>query len=178
MLSNQNYTFRELKLSDIPEVLRIEKSATDFPWSEKAHSDALYANYPSFLIETQIETVNVVTSKETSQKYSPLSKESVQIVGFVICDFLVHECHLLNIVVNPKFQRKGFAKKLLLHLIEKASGNSSEAIILEVRESNLSAINLYESLGFTIIGSRKNYYRGNTQQDLSREDAIVMKKTL
>ena len=41
-------------------------------------------------------------------------------------------------------------------------------IILEVREGNVAARNLYDSLGFTQIGVRKRYYED------SREDAIVM----
>ena len=39
---------------------------------------------------------------------------------------------------------------------------------LEVRESNYSAINLYESVGFKIYGKRKNYYADN------HEDAYIM----
>ena len=39
---------------------------------------------------------------------------------------------------------------------------------LEVRESNITAINLYESMGFKIYGKRKNYYADN------HEDAYIM----
>ena len=41
-------------------------------------------------------------------------------------------------------------------------------ITLEVRESNVAAISLYEKLGFTSIGQRKNYYQDNG------ENAIIM----
>jgi ribosomal-protein-alanine N-acetyltransferase len=41
-------------------------------------------------------------------------------------------------------------------------------LLLEVRESNLGAISLYESLGFVQVGRRKNYYqiekKGQTEQ--------------
>ena len=39
---------------------------------------------------------------------------------------------------------------------------------LEVRESNLPAIRLYEKHGFAVVGKRKNNY------DLPKEDALLM----
>ena len=54
--------------------------------------------------------------------------------------------------------------------------NSVESIQLEVRESNLRAINLYKSVGFTEDGIRKNYYPLlNTSK---RENAILMSKSV
>ena len=41
-------------------------------------------------------------------------------------------------------------------------------LTLEVRESNLPAIRLYEKLGFQVVGRRKNYYREE------HEDALLM----
>jgi ribosomal-protein-alanine N-acetyltransferase len=38
-------------------------------------------------------------------------------------------------------------------------------VILEVRESNIAAINLYKSVGFSQYGKRENYYKN--------EDAIL-----
>ena len=43
------------------------------------------------------------------------------------------------------------------------------SIILEVRKSNFSAINLYLKFGFSELGIREKYYYDG-------EDAIVMKK--
>ena len=48
------------------------------------------------------------------------------------------------------------------------SNNSNSIVTLEVRKSNLVAINLYQKLGFEIVGTRKNYYFDN------REDALIM----
>ena len=43
-------------------------------------------------------------------------------------------------------------------------------MILEVRASNLAAVNLYQKLGFKTIGTRRNYYQYNGV----KEDALVM----
>jgi len=45
---------------------------------------------------------------------------------------------------------------------------------LEARPSNLSAIRLYQSLGFRQIGVRRGYY----QAIEGREDAIVLKRAI
>ena len=45
-----------------------------------------------------------------------------------------------------------------------------ENFTLEVRESNLPAVRLYESLGFTVEGIRKNFYRDPA------ENALIMWK--
>jgi ribosomal-protein-alanine N-acetyltransferase len=50
-------------------------------------------------------------------------------------------------------------------------------IILEVRPSNESALQLYQSLGYEQIGSRKNYYPVDAVNGL-REDALVLAKSI
>lgn len=60
---------------------------------------------------------------------------------------------LLRIGVDPKYRHTGLAKKLIYQLFQYKLG-----IFLEVKESNLNAILLYESLDFKCIHSRKNYY--------------------
>ena len=82
--------------------------------------------------------------------------------------FLADEVHLLNIGIAPAFQRRGYARRLMEHLVELAESDGREHIILEVREGNTAARNLYDSMGFAQIGTRKRYYED------SLEDAIVM----
>ena len=72
---------------------------------------------------------------------------------------------LIYIYVSPGYRRAGIAKKLIENFIKKVKPKS---IMLEVRHSNIPAINLYKSLGLQIISERKGYY-------LNSEDANVMK---
>ena len=50
-------------------------------------------------------------------------------------------------------------------------------IILEVRPSNVAALQLYQSLGYEQIGLRKNYYPVDAANGL-REDALVLAKSI
>lgn len=149
------FFIRKIQKNDLLELVQLEEIATDFPWSEKAHQDAITQNYPSLLIEIQSD-----------------------IAAFIVFNAYVDECHLLNLVVKPEYQGHGFAKQLFQAMYQYAIDSHLSRIILEVRISNVAAINLYRQLGFKQIGERKNYYRGNPNQDLAREDAIVMEKIL
>ena len=57
---------------------------------------------------------------------------------------------------------------LLNHLIQKVCCNSIKDILIEVRESNDTAMAFYKKSGFIIKGHRKGYYSD------TKEDAILM----
>lgn len=63
--------------------------------------------------------------------------------------------HLL--AVNPKHRNKGYAKSLLLKVINE-NKNKIKAVHLDVMLTNLSASKLYESVGFKYIGQKEVYY--------------------
>ncbi len=75
------------------------------------------------------------------------------------------ESELLNLAVAPEFRRRGVARGLFKLFQERAA----TVIFLEVRESNMAARGLYNSLGFQEVGVRRQYY------PKSLESAIVMK---
>jgi ribosomal-protein-alanine N-acetyltransferase len=86
--------------------------------------------------------------------------------GFVVFrDIVAGERELLNIAVAPEFRRKGIARGLWEASLRDFHGN----IFLEVRESNVAAIALYNSLNFKVISRRDKYYQSPA------EAAIVMK---
>lgn len=79
---------------------------------------------------------------------------------------------ILNLLVCPAQRRRGLAQKLLQYVFELAQKASVQAMLLEVRASNIAALALYEKLGFIQVGTRRGYY----QQ--SGEDAYVMRCAL
>ena len=91
-----------------------------------------------------------------------IAERSGEPCGFLVSRDLAGEIEVLNLASAPDIRRQGVATALL---------GSIEApeIFLEVRESNTVARKLYEKLGFTIVGTRPEYY------DDPVETAIVMR---
>lgn len=101
--------------------------------------------------------------------------DEVACYAFMMIGF--EESNLLNISVNPKFQRQSLASKLLHHLLLISRINHAKHMWLEVRESNQAAINLYQKHHFDVIGKRKNYYK--YQDDAGKtvkEHALLMSR--
>lgn len=88
------------------------------------------------------------------------------VVGYMGLQIFSGEGYVTNVAVLPDFRRMGIAKKLIEHQLQ----NEMSFITLEVRESNLPAIKLYESCGFENVGIRPKFYSNPT------ENAIIMTK--
>ncbi len=87
--------------------------------------------------------------------------------GFIFTIDTFDAEEIIKIAISKKKRRQGLAFKLLSYLIEH---QKRDQLFLEVRESNIGAINLYLKIGFEKVGIRKNYYQDK------KENAIVMKK--
>ncbi len=94
------------------------------------------------------------------------------VVGYCGMWLAVDQGQITNVAVDPSYRNQGIATSLINNLIEVCIDNNLESITLEVRESNVSAINLYTKLGFTNVGCRNNYYKNPT------ENGILMTKFL
>ena len=76
-----------------------------------------------------------------------------------------YEVHTIG--VDPAYRGCGIGRRLVEHLLAFA-GDS--VVFLEVRTDNATAIALYESVGFVVVGMRKRYYR------VSGADAYTMRR--
>ena len=90
--------------------------------------------------------------------------------GLTAAYCLLKETDMMNIAVDPDYRRQGIAEKLCLALVEALKEKGNHCLTLEVRASNAPAIALYEKLGFTQVGLRKNYYHK------PKEDALILRK--
>jgi ribosomal-protein-alanine N-acetyltransferase len=84
----------------------------------------------------------------------------------------ITECEIYNIAVKKKYQGQGIGKKMLDEVILIAKMNKSQAVWLEVRDSNFKAKNFYRVNSFEQVYERKNFYSNPP------EKAIVMKRNL
>lgn len=76
------------------------------------------------------------------------------------------ELEILNLAVLPDQRRKGYAARILAALLQAAAKMGMQKAVLEVRESNIGAISLYEKHGFRLEGIRAGYYPDNAENAL------------
>ena len=100
-----------------------------------------------------------------------VAKINSEIVGFAGIIPILDEADISNIVVHKDFRNKKIGSLLLKSLIELSTSLNIKCLNLEVRESNIYAIKLYEKHGFEVCGIRKNYYNHS-------ENAVLMRKFL
>ncbi|TAM81806.1 MAG: ribosomal-protein-alanine N-acetyltransferase [Acidobacteria bacterium] len=91
-----------------------------------------------------------------------------EIVGFAALYRIDRESELWNIAVEMGHRRQGVGRALLRESCIRLSEAGVHRLFLEVRESNLPAVELYYSFGFELLGRRKDYYLN------PREDALVL----
>jgi ribosomal-protein-alanine N-acetyltransferase len=95
-------------------------------------------------------------------------------VGFALSRQIVDEAELLLLATAPASRRKGVAAALLRSVVTEAREKNASKLHLEVREGN-EAIKLYRTAGFTKVGERRAYYRGNAGQTF---DAFTFRREL
>lgn len=140
---------RKMKHTDFSAILGIERRVYEFPWTEGVFKDCLKTSgYSCWVCET------------------PDGK----ILGYAIVSLMVGEAHIMNIGVDPTLHKRGIGRKMLHHVIDVARKGKAETVFLEVRPSNIGAIELYRKTGFNEIGIRKGYYPAKE----GREDALML----
>lgn len=151
MVEDKDFQIRFLTPADIPSIFAIEKIAYYSPWTEETFERCFQMHYVAMGLE-----------------------DENHLYGYVFFSLQVGECHILNLCVNPREQRKGLGRQLLMAALQEAKAKGAGVAYLEVRRSNKSAIALYDKTGFVQIGERKKYY----PSDDGGEDALVFAKDL
>ncbi|MBI1748003.1 MAG: ribosomal protein S18-alanine N-acetyltransferase [Acidobacteria bacterium] len=93
-------------------------------------------------------------------------------VGFIIARFVEEDAEIMKIGVHPQYQKLGIGGRLLEVAIEVAQSHRCVFCYLEVRKSNIAAIQFYIDHYFDHCGYRKAYYASPV------EDAYVMRRHL
>lgn len=114
----------------------------------------------------------VLGSFATGIAWARLAEADGAVVGFTLCRRVGPEAELLLIGVPPVARGNGHGAALLAVARRDAQARGADAIFLEVREDNDPALALYRRGGFTVIGRRRDYYRGPGDR---RFDAITLR---
>ena len=91
-------------------------------------------------------------------------------IGFSLFRTVADESELLLLAVLPGQHRRGVGRRLLNDFLKRARNEGVERVHLEVRDGN-PAVSMYQDVGFTPIGRRRDYYRAENGQ---RFDAITL----
>ena len=140
-----------INLENYHQAFAIQTQCHLFPWSEGVFVDCLTDQYFAY---------QLVLSDKTTGYF----------VGLIVAD----EATLMDIGVADYARGRGLGRLLVNHFISCCKQRDVSNIWLEVRESNASAISLYNSVGFKLIELRKGYY----PQKKGRENGLIMRKSL
>lgn len=150
MPQKDKIVLRKSKLCDISEICRIEnESFSAESWSRKSFEEFLSSEN------------NIMLSAEFDSK----------IAGYILVSIAADEAELLIVASDKPHRRKGIADMLIKEALKQLCGRAGK-FYLEVRESNLSAVNLYIKNGFEKVGLRKNYY------SCPKENALIMSRDI
>ncbi|MEK9825072.1 MAG: ribosomal protein S18-alanine N-acetyltransferase, partial [Methylotenera sp.] len=129
------YQFRPMTEDDLDAIMHIEPHIYSHPWSRGNFVDSLRSGYASWVLLNEDE-----------------------IIGYALMMMVLDEAHLLNLSVAKLYQKRGLGRLLLEHMIAVAKRHGAANMFLEVRPSNISAIALYENIGFNEMAIRRGYY--------------------
>lgn len=132
----------------VPAIAQLESICFSCPWSENSVASELTNALSLWLV----------------------AEEDGRVAGYIGSQTVCEESDMMNVAVHPDFRRRGIGEALVKALETELRARGSHCLTLEVRASNAPAIALYEKLGFSQAGLRKNYYRD------PKEDALILRK--
>jgi len=143
---------REMLHEDLPAVHAIENRSFTTPWQ-----------LDSFISEL-----------DNSDAVLKVAVFSGKVAGYVCIRAILDSAHVLDLAVMPDYRRMGFGGLLLMNALQEIRMFRPELrnVTLEVRESNIAAIRLYEKFGFAQTGRRRGYYQR------PHEDAVIMERDM
>ncbi|MEA1922916.1 MAG: ribosomal protein S18-alanine N-acetyltransferase [Pseudomonadota bacterium] len=145
------FIFTYATLEDLPELLAIERTSFEHPWSKESLAGELSDPLSSIIIAK--------------------SSSNPDICGYSCYKIIPPEAELLRVAVSPEGRRQGTAKALLNEMFSLLRLRQVVTVYLEVSETNRAAIALYKKSGFLVTGSRPGYYdHGTTAALLLQQD--------
>jgi ribosomal-protein-alanine N-acetyltransferase len=143
---------RPMRAEDLDIIMQIEPTIYSHPWTRGNFADSLNSGYSAWVL-----------------------LDDEEIIGYALLMMAMDEAHLLNLSVAKHRQKQGFGHYLLEHMLTIAKNHRATNMFLEVRPSNISAISLYENMGFCEISVRRGYYPADPKiSETGREDAVLM----
>lgn len=141
---------REMNDQDIDTCYEIQAESIIHPWSHDMFVDDYKNDNSLYYVH---ETDDAITS-------------------YIAYQIVLDEATIMSIATKKDERKKGYGNVLLNGTFNKLKDKGIKKIFLEVRSTNVDAINLYKKNEFEEMSVRKNYYNDPTC------DAIIMVKNL
>lgn len=151
MESGTSLSIRRMEDRDLQRVVEIDQRSFTLPWS--------LTSYQFEIRRSRISRCFVAEVEEAGE---------LVIAGMSVAWVVVDEIHIGTIAVDKSYRKRGIGTALMQRIHQQAKQERLKAAHLEVRVSNKKAQNLYQKLGYEVVGIRKGYYADN------REDALLM----
>ena len=98
-----------------------------------------------------------------------VAEENGEVVGYTMCRIetgipsfkllgITKKGHVISIAVSPEHQRKGIGSALMREAMQAMVNYKAKECYLEVRASNLPAVNLYRKMEFEVARTNRGYY--------------------
>jgi ribosomal-protein-alanine N-acetyltransferase len=140
---------------DVDALASLERRCYTHPWSVRGFRDALRRGERGLVLVAR----------------APLAADAEGgILGYCVIETAADELHVHNLAVRPELRGGGLGRRLLTIALAIGERRGADAALLEVRESNQPAIELYRSMGFVAVAVRRGYYSQPT------EDALIFRK--
>ena len=145
-------TYRNATAFDLPVFVSLDKELFPYsPWSASQYNEEFSSPTRHFVV-----AIN----------------EQQSIIGYAgVFAPGAAEADILTLGVVPDHRGEGIAKGLMALITDWAIAQGSTAMMLEVKLDNTAAIGLYESLGYSKLNLRKDYFGAGL-------DALVMRLEL
>jgi ribosomal-protein-alanine N-acetyltransferase len=155
-----------MTLTDLDQVMAIERVAFSAPWSSRAYEYEITQNEYSTMLVVRVERRSGGRLARLLHHFGLTQRAPV--LGYAGFWFLVDEIHVSTIAVDPQCRGWGLGELLLIALLDRGAELGARRATLEVRASNLAAQGLYHKYGFETVGVQERYYADNN------EDAYIM----
>ncbi|MFW9985800.1 MAG: ribosomal protein S18-alanine N-acetyltransferase [Candidatus Odinarchaeota archaeon] len=155
MTELQGFVVRKADPKDIPQIMKI-------------NLETLPENYPEYFF------------RDIYDRYAKafyVAETQGKVIGYIMCRMeggisnfglrWMRRGHIVSVAVLPDFRRQGLATELIKQSMKAMETDyNAKEIILEVRMTNLPAIQLYEKVGFHKIRILRSYYRNGEDAQL------------
>ncbi|MCK4856396.1 MAG: ribosomal protein S18-alanine N-acetyltransferase [candidate division Zixibacteria bacterium] len=147
----ESFEIVEMAPADLNDIMRIEAESFSDAWKEK--------NFRADIDNPDVITLAVRRGK--------------QCIGYAVCVAVDAYGYISNIATAREYRSEGIGKALLDELFSRLRRLKKRQLLLDVRPSNVKAVEFYQSYGFSILMRRKDFYSSPVEDSYTMSMEIL-----